>query len=353
MADYNPYRTNERDEENNGRYRGYSQGSYETHSRDRYGKPYDDSVNRGFSSYGSSVENPYRDERYFPADYYQGNFTGSNYDRDFDFGMNRRGGQQRYGKYNSLDYDDIDRRHAWRPANQRSYMREAYHPNDLGVGSNYAYNRGGYGSNFGGEYGRFPNDQGYASEWGGPSYAHSRRGGGYDPDRRYSSYSGRFDSDYGRRWEHDNRDWFDKAKDEVSSWFGDEDADRRRRMDKGEFRGRGPKNYKRSDSRIHEDISDRMSEDGWVDATDVEVSVKEGEVELRGTVPDRFSKRRAEDIAESVSGVRNVENRIRVSQQDIPMAASDGIASGQQSVSGAPRAQGNRDTNKADKESQR
>jgi len=64
-----------------------------------------------------------------------------------------------------------------------------------------------------------------------------------------------------------------------------------------------------------------MSDDGWVDASDVEIKVDNGDVTLTGSVPDRFSKRRAEDIAESVSGVRNVENRIRVTQQDLPQAA--------------------------------
>jgi hypothetical protein len=38
------------------------------------------------------------------------------------------------------------------------------------------------------------------------------------------------------------------------------------------------------------------------------------EVTLTGTVNSREDKRRAEDIAESVSGVTNVENRLRVKQ---------------------------------------
>ncbi len=43
--------------------------------------------------------------------------------------------------------------------------------------------------------------------------------------------------------------------------------------------------------------------------------MNEGEVILTGTVNSRDQKRRAEDIAESISGVNNVENRIRVGQQ--------------------------------------
>jgi osmotically-inducible protein OsmY len=101
----------------------------------------------------------------------------------------------------------------------------------------------------------------------------------------------------------------------VSSWFGDEDAERRRAWDKqrsGQHRGKGPKGYRRSDDRIQEDINDRLSDDVFIDASDIEVSVNQGEVTLTGTVNERSDKRRAEDIAEEVSGVRNVENRIRV-----------------------------------------
>jgi hypothetical protein len=44
------------------------------------------------------------------------------------------------------------------------------------------------------------------------------------------------------------------------------------------------------------------------------VTVDNGEVSLSGTVSDRASKRRAEDLVEEVSGVTNVENRIRIGQ---------------------------------------
>jgi hypothetical protein len=81
-------------------------------------------------------------------------------------------------------------------------------------------------------------------------------------------------------------------------------------------RGRGPKNYMRSDERISEDVNDRLMEDPYVDASDIEVHIDRCEVILSGTVDSREAKRRAEDLAESVSGVRNVENRIRVRRDD-------------------------------------
>jgi osmotically-inducible protein OsmY len=81
----------------------------------------------------------------------------------------------------------------------------------------------------------------------------------------------------------------------------------------GPFTGRGPRGWQRSDDRIKEDICERMSHHGSLDASDLEVRVANCEVTLAGTVPDRDSKRIAEHIAESVSGVRDVHNQIRVS----------------------------------------
>ncbi len=80
---------------------------------------------------------------------------------------------------------------------------------------------------------------------------------------------------------------------------------------RGGFAGRGPRGYTRSDDRIREDVCDRLSADDEVDASDITVTVAKGEVTLEGTVPDRHSKRRAEDVSESVSGVDEVHNRLR------------------------------------------
>ena len=79
-------------------------------------------------------------------------------------------------------------------------------------------------------------------------------------------------------------------------------------------KGKGPKGYKRSDERIQDDINDRLTDDTQLDASDIEVTVTNGEVKLSGTVDNRQAKRRAEDLAEAISGVSNVENSIRVKQ---------------------------------------
>jgi hypothetical protein len=75
--------------------------------------------------------------------------------------------------------------------------------------------------------------------------------------------------------------------------------------------GKGPKGYVRSDDRIREDVCDRLSDDDELDASDITVTVTGGEIRLEGTVADRHSKHRAEDLAESVSGVRDVTNNLR------------------------------------------
>jgi osmotically-inducible protein OsmY len=80
------------------------------------------------------------------------------------------------------------------------------------------------------------------------------------------------------------------------------------------YRGRGPKNYQRSDDRIREDVCERLERDERVDASDVEVAVENGIVIMSGTVQDRDMKRRAEDLAESCGGVRDVQNQIRVAR---------------------------------------
>lgn len=85
------------------------------------------------------------------------------------------------------------------------------------------------------------------------------------------------------------------------------------RIESGQgHRGKGPRAYRRSDERILEDLNQRLHDDPWLDASDLEISSEGGEVILTGTVPDKFSKRRAEDLAESISGVRSVGNKLRI-----------------------------------------
>ena len=120
----------------------------------------------------------------------------------------------------------------------------------------------------------------------------------------------------------------------------------------GPHRGKGPRGYARSDARILEDISDRLADDGRIDASDIEIKVEAGEVTLNGQVESRQDKRRAEDLAEQVSGVRHLQNNLRVrpdepapaegrtAQADDPdnaQRATGGIAGNQDIADPAPR----------------
>ena len=80
----------------------------------------------------------------------------------------------------------------------------------------------------------------------------------------------------------------------------------------GPFSGRGPRGYQRSDARICEEVNDRLTLHGLIDATDVEVHVERGEVTLEGFVDSRDAKHAAEDCAEQVAGVHDVHNRLRI-----------------------------------------
>ena len=80
----------------------------------------------------------------------------------------------------------------------------------------------------------------------------------------------------------------------------------------GTYRGVGPRGYRRSPERIYEDICDRLTENPFIDASDIEVSVSGSEVTLSGAVDSDIALRQAEEIADEVAGVSHVHNRLGV-----------------------------------------
>ncbi len=81
---------------------------------------------------------------------------------------------------------------------------------------------------------------------------------------------------------------------------------------RGRHHGKGPKSYKRSDDRIHEEVCERLTRHPLVDASLMDVEVRDGEVTLKGEVLDRRMKHLAEDIADEVHGVKEIHNQLRV-----------------------------------------
>ncbi|HEU4650719.1 MAG TPA: BON domain-containing protein [Croceibacterium sp.] len=166
------------------------------------------------------------------------------------------------------------------------------------IGGERAYGRGSYGEGSwgSGTYG--------AGSWLGANHGEWRdrdfgSGRGYARDRSYGGSRG------------DDRGFFERAGDAVARWFGDDEGSGRQRES---YRGHGPANYTRTDERIREDASERLTDDWSVDARKIEVKVSNGEITLDGTVTSRDQKRRAEDLVEDLSGVKHVQNNLRVDE---------------------------------------
>ncbi len=172
---------------------------------------------------------------------------------------------------------------------------------------------------------RWGGERGWGVPRGGERYAERGQGGfgesaGYGGRGGYGEYYGaaaygagawRSPERYGGQgqggWGHGG------STQEREGWEAGRGAMGWSRRRRGQFAGRGPRGYQRSDERIHEDVCERMAQDPDLDAGDIEVRVSNAEVTLTGSVQEREDKRRAEDIAEDVFGVKEVHNQIRVS----------------------------------------
>ena len=75
-----------------------------------------------------------------------------------------------------------------------------------------------------------------------------------------------------------------------------------------------PKNYQRTDTRIRDDLCERLAH-ADDDVSDVTVDVGSGIVTLTGTVADRGIKYRIEELAEDVLGVNEVRNNLQVARR--------------------------------------
>jgi len=118
------------------------------------------------------------------------------------------------------------------------------------------------------------------------------------------------DTYYGRDREDFQRGQHRATDNENGAWESMKDSV------KGFF-GKGPKGYKRADERIHEDVCEVLARHPGIDASEIEVQVKDGHVYLKGEVDSRFTKRRAEDVIDHISGVEDVRNELTIRRQDV------------------------------------
>ena len=180
---------------------------------------------------------------------------------------------------------------------------------------------GGFGRQPGEAGGGFSSGQSYASEPGwGPGY------GG--EGRSLQSGQGSGQGQYGQSFGEAGRTYGEQGFGQSRYGYGHE-SERRRRA------GRGPKGYQRSDERLKEDICERLMNADHIDAGDVSVEVKDGKVSLEGTVSQRRMKHAIEDIVDDCIGVKDIDNRVRVSHGEEKRAETN-TSIGSSQGSGGP-----------------
>ena len=95
----------------------------------------------------------------------------------------------------------------------------------------------------------------------------------------------------------------------------------------GRHHGSGPRGWRRADDNVREDVCEALAYHPALDASDITVTAEAGEVTLAGTVPDRASKRLAEELADRCRGVEDVHNRLVVRKDEDDLAFTSPIPS--------------------------
>jgi osmotically-inducible protein OsmY len=259
---------------------------------------------RQFSDQHNISENRNRDSGFGN----RGDFDRDNYGsqsrsiRDFGQGSYDQDPYERYGNRHQQYGSDFDR-------NRSEYGNNSYTDNEGYQGNTRGnYDQDNFNDMRQGQSQRWPMSN---ENWNDSDADNSRwMNRNYRDENSKTDGYGNLSGGYGRnsfdernRWNEHGASSFDPNR--SQSWGQSVES----------MRGKGPKGYRRSDERIQEELNDRLTDDHLLDASSIEVTVKNGEVTLSGTVQSKQDKRRAEDVAESLSGVSNVENKIRLSSR--------------------------------------
>jgi len=275
-------------------------GRDDSRFRSGYGGQQNDNRFGGGSGYGN-------EQRYGNDQRHGGGFGGGQYGAQYGGGQQGQsgGGQYGGGQYGGGQYG----------GGQYGGQQGQY-------GGGQYRNENRYGSNYGSGDGSDRNDRYRAEQWGNEHHAGAGYGNEnmrdretYRPERFGNAYGGGYHS-YGEQHGGENRFARYYGRDEGMS--GGTNEERNRGMDmrdrqRGPHYGKGPQGFQRSDERIKEMVSEALADHEHLDATNIHVEVKSGEVTLTGTVESRRDKRVAEDCVERVTGVKDVQNQIRVS----------------------------------------
>lgn len=250
---------------------------------DRTASSQDFSNNEGFHNYQDFTDRSFRNTPHF-ADRQRS---------QYDDGMNR---SERNDYRTDSDY-----------RNQRPDYRSDYRAGNQGTQHRSGWNRPS-----------LQNSDRYESQNHQYSPEHSIHGSDIPRNSNYGS-------NYGTGSYESNR--FDSSRASTESNLAWQNPERR----SGLHAGKGPKGYRRSDERVREEVSEALRMHSEIDASEIEVEVKEGFVTLSGTVESRQIKRLVEDTVEGISGVSDLKNDLRI------MATSDSFSKNklsQDSISG-------------------
>ncbi len=276
------------------------------------------------------------EDRYMSRDRDEDRFwedRSSRWDRDEGYRSTERYGQGQSG-YGSGRYED-DRSFQSRNMGYPAHMEER--ARERGLDERFSQGRGGSswgeegrGRTSGYGHGEYRGRGGYLGQggqdmgrWGNEGY----QGSSYGDQDRYGARGGWRGHQEGGMYGHGPGSWGqgEQHGPEHQRW-GNEGYTRQGWGQQPSHRGKGPAGYQRSDERVREMVCEALSDDHNVDATNIDVTVKSGEVVLSGTVEDRMQKRMAEDVVYQVAGVKDVQNQIRVATERKPSSSKESEA---------------------------
>lgn len=165
----------------------------------------------------------YGQRDYGQADYGRSDDGRSGFGRS-DYGRQSYGQQSSYGQSSGFGRDRDDHRQSYgqQDQGQRDYGQQRYGQNER------------MGGGFGGGAGNWDQGRERQGFMGGRDRDDDRQSQGRDTYRQSRGTFDRQPQSYGGG---NDRGFMDRAADEVRSWFGDEEAERRRMMDAGEGGG--------------------------------------------------------------------------------------------------------------------
>lgn len=283
------------DTQRNRESRGYDTGRWENEGGGRYQGSYErDRESEGRGNY------PRYEDR------------SRDYDRDYRGGEEYRDRAEWYGGSRTSDFGqrgDWGRQGNWGTYGNRPNYDERGQYSGQWSGGQSGGQQGNYGSQYGGQ------ERSLGNPYGGRSSFSSQYGGRWQRDRgedegmQHNQLGGMSAGRSSGMWTSGAGGGYGSS---YSGGMGSFSGGLGGRSESGRHTGRGPKNWQRSDDRIREEVNERLTDHPEIDATEIDVQVKNGEVTLTGTVDERRAKRLAEDIAEEISGVKEVHNQLRV-----------------------------------------